>query len=79
MYGWLNLQGLKPNAGTLTVYTTPSGGIIDDLIVSSTPEYLYIVSNAGCVEKDLKHIRANLRKWKDVELEIITGDSTLRF
>ncbi|XP_022653058.1 aminomethyltransferase, mitochondrial-like isoform X2 [Varroa jacobsoni] len=67
-----DVKGLKPNAGTLTVYTTPSGGIIDDLIVSSTPEYLYIVSNAGCVEKDLKHVRANLRKWKDVELEIIT-------
>lgn len=33
------------------------GGIIDDLIVTKTSGgYLYVVSNAGCAEKDLKHM-----------------------
>ncbi|XP_018497077.1 aminomethyltransferase, mitochondrial [Galendromus occidentalis] len=66
-----DIKGLKTNTGSLTVYTTPSGGIIDDLIVSSTPDYLYIVSNAGCAEKDLAHVNKELSSWKDVELEVI--------
>lgn len=66
-------QGLRTNTGSLTVYTTPFGGIIDDLIVSKTSDYLYVVSNAGCAEKDLTHVKSNLSKWKDVELEVIKG------
>lgn len=50
--------GLDSNHGTLTLFTNESGGIIDDLIVSKTDEdYLYIVSNAGCSDKDLAHMQ----------------------
>ncbi|OQR70616.1 aminomethyltransferase, partial [Tropilaelaps mercedesae] len=77
LHGLYIFQGLKTNTGSLTVYTTPAGGIIDDLIVSATPDYLYIVSNAGCIKKDLAHVRANLAKWKDVELEVITDHALL--
>lgn len=46
------------NQGTLTLFTNDSGGIIDDLIVTKTDEdYLYIVSNAGCADKDLAHMQ----------------------
>jgi len=37
----------------LSVFTNSKGGIIDDLIVSRTPDYLYVVINAGCKDKDL--------------------------
>lgn len=38
----------------LSVFTNEKGGIIDDLIVTRTPDYLYVVINAGCKEKDIK-------------------------
>lgn len=52
-----DIQGLAENTGTLSLFTTESGGIIDDLIINKTPEYLYVVSNAGCADKDLKHMQ----------------------
>ena len=49
-----DIDGLKDNQGTLTLFTNSRGGIIDDLIVNKTNEgYLYVVSNAGCADKDL--------------------------
>ena len=49
-----DIQGLKDNQGTLSVFTNDNGGIIDDLIINKTDEdYLYVVSNAGCAETDL--------------------------
>ena len=52
-----DIQGLAENTGTLSLFTTESGGIIDDLIINKIPEYLYVVSNAGCADKDLKHMQ----------------------
>ena len=44
-------------AGTLSVLTTDSGGIIDDLIVTRTGEQsFYVVANAGCADKDMAHL-----------------------
>jgi len=49
---------LKPGTGTLTLFTNQNGGIIDDLIVSNTEsDYLYVVSNAGCRDKDIPLMR----------------------
>ena len=55
-----DIDGLVDNTGTLSLFTTESGGIIDDLIINKTPEHLYVVSNAGCAEKVLKHLQV----WK---------------
>lgn len=53
-----DIEALGENQGTLSLLTTEKGGIIDDLIVSKTKEgYLYVVSNAGCAEKDFTHIK----------------------
>ena len=39
----------------MTLFTNDSGGIIDDLIVTKTSKgFLYVVSNAGCRDKDIK-------------------------
>ena len=52
-----DIAGLHSNQGTLTLFTNSKGGIIDDLIVNKTEEgNLYVVSNAGCVDKDLPHM-----------------------
>lgn len=72
-----DVEGLAENTGTLSLLTNTDGGIVDDLIVSRTSQsYLYVVSNAGCREKDLAHIRTQLAEFKaeggDVYMEIIT-------
>ena len=49
--------------GMLSLFTNEKGGIIDDLIVTKTGQgYLYVVSNAGCAEKDSAHMKVNTDK-----------------
>ena len=51
--------------GSLTVFTNESGGIIDDLIVTKTDAgFLYVVSNAGCRQKDVPHMIETVDKFK---------------
>jgi len=38
---------------------------MDDLIVTKTDqEYLYVVSNAGCADKDSAHMQVSKSSWK---------------
>uniref|UniRef100_A0A2K5DCD7 Aminomethyltransferase, mitochondrial n=1 Tax=Aotus nancymaae TaxID=37293 RepID=A0A2K5DCD7_AOTNA len=53
-----------------------AGGILDDLIVTNTSEgHLYVVSNAGCWEKDLALMQDKVRELqnqgRDVGLEVL--------
>jgi len=51
---WETWPRLKDGTGTLSVFTNEKGGIIDDTVVTRvTPEHIYLVVNAGCLEKDL--------------------------
>jgi len=71
----VDMEKLKPNTGGLTVFTTAEGGIIDDLIVTAAEDHLYVVSNAGCRDKDLPLMNARLGEMvaegKDVALELL--------
>ncbi|KAL2103871.1 hypothetical protein ACEWY4_000739 [Coilia grayii] len=67
---------LKDNQGSLSLFTNEKGGIMDDLIVTKTDQgYLYVVSNAGCADKDSAHMKARLQEVKaaghDVDLEFL--------
>uniref|UniRef100_A0A0N4Z0L9 Aminomethyltransferase n=1 Tax=Parastrongyloides trichosuri TaxID=131310 RepID=A0A0N4Z0L9_PARTI len=71
-----DVEGMKDNSGALSVFTNDKGGIEDDLIVSKTNKgYLYMVTNAGCIHKDLPYLLNNAEKWrkegKDVEIEVL--------
>ncbi|XP_072507145.1 aminomethyltransferase, mitochondrial isoform X2 [Notamacropus eugenii] len=71
-----DIAELKPNQGTLTLFTNEEGGIIDDLIVTNTSDgYLYVVSNAGCREKDMALMQNKASELRsagcDVNLEVI--------
>uniref|UniRef100_A0A8C5XTN1 Aminomethyltransferase n=1 Tax=Microcebus murinus TaxID=30608 RepID=A0A8C5XTN1_MICMU len=62
--------------GTLSLFTNEAGGILDDLIVTNTSEgYLYVVSNAGCCDKDLALMQNKVREFQnkgsDVGLEVM--------
>ena len=66
-----DIAGLKSDSGTLTVFTNNNGGIIDDLIVSNTSKnYLYVVSNAGCADKDLAHLRTAENDFKSKGFDV---------
>ncbi|XP_040263411.1 aminomethyltransferase, mitochondrial isoform X1 [Bufo bufo] len=71
-----DIAELKQNQATLSLFTNDRGGIIDDLIVSHTSDgYLYVVSNAGCAEKDSAHMQNQLQEFRaagrDVALEVV--------
>uniref|UniRef100_A0A8C4QQW7 Aminomethyltransferase n=1 Tax=Eptatretus burgeri TaxID=7764 RepID=A0A8C4QQW7_EPTBU len=71
-----DIAGLKDNQGTLSLLTNDSGGIIDDLIVTKTSDgSLYIVSNAGCMQKDMAHIEERLKVFQgaryDAHMEVM--------
>ncbi|XP_043564457.1 aminomethyltransferase, mitochondrial isoform X1 [Chiloscyllium plagiosum] len=71
-----DIAELKDNQGTLSLFTNEKGGIKDDLIVTRTSdEYLYIVSNAGCADKDSAHMKERLAEFRaagnDADLEFL--------
>jgi len=78
-----DLQVLKSNQGTLTLFTNEQGGIIDDLIVTNTDKgHLYVVSNAACADKDLEHIQSKLQEFRtkhsaDVAIEVLEDYSLI--
>ncbi|XP_078065507.1 aminomethyltransferase, mitochondrial [Mustelus asterias] len=71
-----DITELQDNQGMLSLFTNEKGGIEDDLIVTRTSDgYLYIVSNAGCADKDSAHMKEKLAEFKaagnDVDLEFL--------
>lgn len=63
-----DVQGLKPDTGSLSLFTNEAGGIIDDLIINKTSlGYLYVVSNAGCRDKDIPLLlnkEKEMQRWR---------------
>ncbi|KAJ3050701.1 hypothetical protein HK097_008307 [Rhizophlyctis rosea] len=75
-----DIQSLPLGQSTLSVFTNTSGGIIDDTVINKQSDSnLYVVSNAGCAEKDLKHIREQLKgfqdKGGDVDVQVLEAFS----
>lgn len=65
----------------MSLFTNEQGGIIDDTIVMQHDDSLYVVSNAGCADKDLAHIRKHLAEFQnkggDVDFNVITDHSLI--
>lgn len=77
-----DVEGLAPNSGTLSVFTNENGGIKDDLILSKTDkDYIYMVTNAGCIDKDLPYLLENAKDWrakgKDVDIKVLESRGLL--
>lgn len=53
-----DLAGLGKDAATYSLFTNPKGGIIDDTIIANRGDWIYVVVNAGCFDKDKAHIDA---------------------
>ncbi|KAJ3215226.1 hypothetical protein HDU67_000713 [Dinochytrium kinnereticum] len=71
-----DLEALPVGSSTLTVLTNENGGIIDDAVINKQDkDGFYMVSNAGCSDKDLAHLRKHLAAFKaeggDVDFTIL--------
>ncbi len=63
-----DVAGLRDGQSRYAVFTTETGGIIDDLIVTrGAHELLMLVVNAGGKEADLAHLTAHLTSGVDIE------------
>eukprot|EP00922_Rhytidocystis_sp_ex-Travisia-forbesii_P025272 GHVS01037096.1.p1 GENE.GHVS01037096.1~~GHVS01037096.1.p1 ORF type:complete len:452 (+),score=62.42 GHVS01037096.1:95-1450(+) len=73
------LQDMPVGNSKLTLFTNSTGGIIDDAIVSVQDGYLQLVLNAGCRDKDIKHIQNQIaqKPHMDVQLSILSDMSLL--
>lgn len=63
-----DLKGLPTETATYSYFTNEAGGIIDDTIVNNRGDHYYVVVNAGCFEKDMKHLNNQIKKWQDVKI-----------
>lgn len=57
----VDLLSLKPGRQRYGLFTTPEGGVIDDLMVANLGARVYMVVNAGCKAEDMAHLQANLQ------------------
>jgi len=60
-----DIKGLAPHTSTLSTMLWSTGGIVDDLIITKLWEdRFYVVTNAGCREKDLKFLAEQLAAFE---------------
>ena len=62
-----DIAGLAPGQQRYTQFTNDAGGILDDLMVTSTGDHLLLVVNAACKDADLVHVQKHLSAVCEVE------------
>jgi aminomethyltransferase len=64
-----DVQGLEKDRMRYTMFTSDSGGVLDDLIVLNRGDHLFLVVNAACKHEDLALMKEHLRGLKISYLE----------
>lgn len=73
-----DLQAMKVGEAKLSLITNEQGGIKDDCIVSKYEDHVYLVINAGTMDKDVAHLNHQLKAFGgDVAMKIEYGYSLL--
>ncbi|XP_014555390.1 hypothetical protein COCVIDRAFT_102487 [Bipolaris victoriae FI3] len=73
------LSALPKHQSTLSTLLNSNGGIVDDTVITRLTDRFYVVTNAGCREKDTAYFKAQLDSWKSkhsgqpVEWQILDG------
>ena len=62
-----DIAGLAPGQQRYTQFTSETGGILDDLMTTSTGDHLLVVINAACKDTDLAHIQKHLSGACEIE------------
>ncbi|PIA13459.1 hypothetical protein COEREDRAFT_49171 [Coemansia reversa NRRL 1564] len=74
-----DLKELSVGSSTLSLFTNEKGGIEDDTIITQQHDSLYVVSNAGCADKDYAHLQQHAKAMQaqgaDVKVQRIEDHS----
>jgi len=62
-----DIAGLAPGQQRYTQLTNDTGGILDDLMITSTGDHLLMVFNAACKDADLEHVQKHLAATCEIE------------
>jgi aminomethyltransferase len=62
-----DITGLAPGQQRYTQLTNDTGGILDDLMITSTGDHLLMVFNAACKDADLAHVQKHLAATCEIE------------
>ncbi|KAF2131811.1 glycine cleavage system T protein [Dothidotthia symphoricarpi CBS 119687] len=78
------IAALPERQSTLSTLLHPeTGGIVDDTVITRLPGKFYVVTNAGCREKDTAYLTEQLESWKSeqpdqpVEWKILDGQGLI--
>lgn len=56
----MDVIDLPPGKQRYAYFTNPSGGLLDDLMITRRADHLFLVVNAGCKGDDVKHMIADI-------------------
>ena len=62
-----DILALAPGRQRYAVFTTETGGIIDDLMVANLGDHLFLVVNTACKADDVVHLRTHLSNVCEVD------------
>ena len=74
-----DFTNLQKNNSVLSLMTNNTGGIIDDTVVTNLGDRYGMVVNAGCAEKDLRHLERHEANWRSMgkDVYVTHKDSSL--
>lgn len=76
-----DVKGLKSEQSVLSLLTNSSGGIEDDLILTQSNDCLFLVSNAGRIDRDKELMEQQASRFRsqglDVQLEYLADSHSL--
>jgi aminomethyltransferase len=63
-----DIVALSPGRQRYAVFTTETGGIIDDFMVANFGNHLFLIVNAACKAGDIEHLRTHLSDVCDIDV-----------
>ena len=56
----VDVIGIAPGKQRYALFTNEAGGILDDLMIFNTGDYLHLVVNAACKAQDIAHLKTKI-------------------
>ncbi len=56
----VDVVGLAPGKQRYALFTSPAGGLLDDLMITCRQDDLLLIVNAGCKDADTRHLITNI-------------------
>ncbi len=56
----VDVIGIAPGKQRYALFTNEAGGILDDLMIFNTGDYLHLVVNAACKAQDIAHLKSKI-------------------